>query len=637
MRPAFLFAPLVALVSCLSPPPAVASGSGDGGPTVSAVLPPALPWDGASRAVAMDPDTASEEALRWITPVEREGLARTPSYDETFAWLEELVAASDLLEMVSLGKSGEGRDLWMVVASADGAFTPEAMNEVRRERSKPIVLAQAGIHSGEIDGKDAGLMLLRNMTVPGTRDERPLLDRVQWLFVPIFNPDGHERRSPLGRINQRGPEEMGWRTNARNLNLNRDYAKADSPEMAAMLRAIGAWDPDLYIDLHVTDGMDYQYDITWGYGGEQSYSPAISRWLRTVLDPPVSAVLEQMGHFPGGLVFGVDPQNPAAGLFDWSAATPRFSDGYGAARHLPAILVENHSLKPYDQRVLGTYVFLTTVLDAVGHHGESLFAAVAQDRALRTPEVALRFGVDPEAEPETVDFLGVRWRHEASEVSGGQKVVWLGEPEDQTLPRVSPTVQATVKRPAAYWIPAAWTEVIGRLELHGVAMERIDAPRSVEVEMYRLTGTELAKAPFEGRVRLELTEEPEVERRLETYPAGSVRVSTDQTLGDLAVLLLEPGSPDSFVRWGFFHSVLSRTEYVEAYVMEPTGERMLAEDPELRKTFEAKLASDEAFAADPRARLQWLYQRSPFFDPKWRLYPVGREVPEPSADPAAAP
>ncbi len=184
------------------------------------ILPPLPEWNGKSKALVVAQDDP------WITPAERGELKTSPTYDETMAWLQKLVAAApERLRMLSLGKSPEGRDIWMVMATTEKAFTPEAL----RKGGKPIVLAQAGIHAGEIDGKDAGMMLLRDLTVRGTK--RELLEGANFLFVPIFNVDGHERRSRFSRVNQRGPEVMGWRTTSRNLNLNRDYAKADALEM----------------------------------------------------------------------------------------------------------------------------------------------------------------------------------------------------------------------------------------------------------------------------------------------------------------------------------------------------------------------------------------------------------------------
>ena len=572
------------------------------------ILPPLIPWNGASRALAVP---ASDP---WVTPSEASGFRTTPRYAETIAYLDRLVKASPNLKMISLGKSAEGRDVWLVIASKERAFTPDAL----RRTNKPIVLAQGSIHAGEMDGKDAGLMLLRDMTVRGTK--RELLDRANFLFVPIFNVDGHERFSRFSRINQRGPEESGWRTNARNLNLNRDYMKADAEEMRAMIRALVTWQPDLYIDLHVTDGADYQYDITYGWNDRQAHSPAIATWLESVFRPIVDAGLRAAGHIPGPLIFTDDP---LTGLRD-EQSDPRLSNGYGDARHLPTILVENHSLKPYDQRVLGTYVFLEHTLRAIGAQTATLRDAVAVDRASRPQRVPLAWKVPDGPPAEVIDFLGIASRDTLSPVSGGVRTEWLGTPVTGRTPlRRDSHVETSVAPPRAYWIPAAWREVIEKLDLHGISYERITAPRDVDVTMDRLHDPHYTTPQFEGHVRV--TASTTAERRREHYPAGSVRVSTDQPLGTLATLLLEPASPDSLFQWGFFDSILSPTEYVEGYIMEPMAERMLAEDPKLAEEFRARVESDAAFRGDPRARLQWFYERTPFYDERAMLYPVGRE------------
>ena len=271
--------------------------------------------------------------------------------------MRKLVAAAPQLQLMSLGKSPEGRDIWMVVAAEEKQFTPEAL----RKNGKPTILAQAGIHPGEIDGKDAGLMLLRDMTVRETK--RELLEHANFLFVPIFNVDGHERSSRFGRVNQRGPEITGWRTNSQNLNLNRDYAKVDTPEMEAMIRALNQWQPDLYLDLHVTDGSDYQYDITFGFNGAGGHSPAIASWLEKAFAPAVTSDLASMGHIPGStdVANWVDPLDLTKGIRSWMSDA-RFSNGYGDVCHLATVLLETHSLKPHDRRVLGTHVFLESVI-----------------------------------------------------------------------------------------------------------------------------------------------------------------------------------------------------------------------------------------------------------------------------------
>lgn len=575
-----------------------------------AILPPELQWSGKSQTLVAPKNDP------WLTPTERGDFASTPRYDETVAWLQKLVAAAPELKMISLGKSSEGRELWMVIASKERAFTPEAL----RAAGKPTLFAQAGIHAGEIDGKDAGMMLLRDLTV--RNQQRALLDHANLLFLPIFNVDGHERFSAFNRINQRGPSEMGWRATARNLNLNRDFAKADAPEMRALLRALTEWDPDFYMDLHVTDGADYQYDITFGYNERHAHSPAIATWLDDYFTPAVNRDLRAMGHIPGPLVNLINDRAPQEGNFGWTAS-PRFSNGYGDARHLPTVLIENHSLKPFKQRVLGTYVLLESTLRVLGKEGKKLRAAIQADRARRAAEVPLAWRVPRPPTPRTFEFLGVEPEVKFSAITNSEYVQWAGKIFTREIPVVMMNApDEIVRRPRAYLIPPAWEEVIARLAAHGIQMERLAAAQELEVEMYRLHETKLATQPFEGRVNVSC--KPVPEKRKQIFSAGTVRVSTDQPLGTLAMLLLEPGSGDSFLQWGFFLEALTPTEYVESYVMQPMAERMLAQDAALKAEFENKVKADSAFAKSPREKLQWLYQRTPFFDAQWRLYPVAR-------------
>lgn len=578
-----------------------------------AILPPLVPWDGKSRELMLGPGD------EWVTPSEETALTTTPRYDETVAWLERLVEAAPELSMTSLGKSGEGRDVWMVVASRDGA-SPETL----AASGKPILLAHGGIHSGEIDGKDAGLMFLRDLTVGGRHGD--LLDRAHLLFIPILNVDGHERFSPYGRMNQRGPAEMGWRTNRRNLNLNRDFAKLDTPELRALVAAIEHWQPDLYLDLHVTDGADYQYDITYGWNPDHGWSPAIAGWLDEVFRPAVDRELEAWGHVPGPLVLVANGRDLSGGFLGWTAG-PRFSNGYGDARHLATVLVENHSLKPYDQRVLGTYVLLAGAMDLLGREFEGLRRATAADRASRRSPLPLAFGV-PTGEPfPTVPFKAIRSELEPSTVSGNLVPRWTGEPEEIEASVVPFTrVTAIAERPSAYYVPAAWSEIAERLRLHGIEVERLAEPATVAVEMYRLPEAKLAESrnPFEGHARVD-PGEIVVEQHVRELAAGSWRVPTDQPLGDLAMLLLEPASPDSYFQWGFLLEILNRTEYFEAYAIEPMARRMMEEDPELAAAFHQKLLTDREFAGSPRARLRWFYERTPYYDGEYRLYPIARQ------------
>jgi len=574
------------------------------------ILPPRPPWSGKSKSLALAADDP------WATPFERSGLHDSPSYEATWAWLDRLVAAAPELHKLVLGTSLEGREIAMIAASREGASTPTAL----ARNGKPTLFAHSGIHAGEIDGKDAGMMLLRDMTVRGT--EKELLDHANFLFIPILSTDGHERSAPHNRINQRGPATMGWRTNGRNLNLNRDFAKIETRGVRALITALRTWQPDLYYDLHVTDGMDYQYDITYGFTGPHGHSPAIATWLGEVLRPRTDKALEDWAHIPGPLIFAADRRDPKAGAAGFTPG-PRFSNGYGDAIHLPTVLVENHSLKPFEQRVLGTYVLLEETLRVLADEADSLRAATAEDRARRAETVTLSWRVDPE-KADPIQFKGIDYDMVDSPISGTPYIKWNGKPVTWETKYYEPREPSdTITRPKGYWITADWQDIIDKLAHHGIEMTRIEAPREVTATMYRLEDVKLGRSGYEGRVRVDAVEAV-AEQRTWTFPKGSVYVSTDQPLGTLAVLLLEPDSADSFLRWGFFHEITQRTEYFEQYAVEPLAAKMMAADPELKKAFEEKLANDEAFAANPRARLEWFYVRSPYVDERWNIYPVAR-------------
>jgi len=573
-----------------------------------AILPPAIEWHGKSEALLLDADD------EWATPFEQNGLKTSPNYEETFAWLDTLIEQTDKLKKVSLGKSPQGRDIWMIIASSEGADSPQEL----QKNGKASILVQAGIHSGEIDGKDAGMMLLRDIVIG---EKEALLDNANLLFVPIFSVDAHERSTQYNRVNQRGPVNMGWRTTAKNLNLNRDFAKADALEMQHMLHAINEWQPALYIDVHVTDGIDYQYDVTFGYNQPQGLSPASYRWLEQNYRPAIEAELSAQGHIPGQLIFAIDNTDITKGMSLWNPS-PRYSNGYGDARHLPTILIENHSLKPFKQRVLGTYVMLEATLKTVGEQSTKLRSAIQQDKYSYSPQITLTW--KEQQQKKGWDFKGINYRLEQSAISGNDIVRWTGEPKlYPDLPVIGNSVaDIRVKRPSAYYIPPQWDEVIERLNIHGIRMTRLEAPTQLSVEQYRLSQPTFSVKDYEGRQRVSAQA---VLSPIDTLlPAGTVKIETRQPLGDLAILLLEPQSPDSLLQWGFFNPIFTRTEYIENYAVEPLAAQMLQENPKLQQAFNEAL-KDEAFAADPKARLRWFYQRSPYFDDNYEKYPVVRQ------------
>ena len=574
-------------------------------------LPPARNWKGKSENLIASPKDI------WCTPSEKSGFNETPDYQTTINWLTKLCSSVPFLKMVSIGKSPEGRDIQMVVASLE--MNPGS--SVIKSSKKPCLLVQAGIHSGEIDGKDAGLMLLRDLAFG---PKKALLEKVNLLFIPILNVDGHERNSPFSRPNQRGPQNMGWRTNAQNLNLNRDYAKADTREIRAVLNVINTYDPDFYMDIHVTDGADYQFDVTYGFVGSYGHSPSISAWLKNKFSPEVDRGLKTMGHIPGPLLNPVNWIDFAEGIAEFLTG-PNFSNVYADLRHLPGILVENHSLKPYKQRVLGTYVLLEETMKLIGKETSALMESITKDESIRSENVVLTWKAPDVKKPssDSIFHLGFKSKREISDLTGGEVTRWSQEIENKKIPFYDlKEVEITVKTPKGYWVPSFCTEVLERLKFHGIQLEISKQSTTVQLGMYRIKNPKFNSQPFEGRIQVKGNPIPETQSV--TMPAGSAWISTDQPLGELASLLLEPACPESFLQWGFFHSIFQKTEYTEAYFMEPLARKMIQDSPSLKEEFEQKKKEDPTFAQNADAILNWFNERSPYCDKTYLLYPVGR-------------
>ncbi len=574
----------------------------------------------------------------WATPAERSDYRTTPDYAETVAYLERLVRAyPQTLRLESFGTTGEGRDLKVVVASRDGAFDPGAIHGSGRV----VLLVQNAIHAGEMDGKDCCLALLRDLVREPRR--AGLLDRVVLVVIPVYNIDGHERRSPYHRINQNGPETMGWRANASNLNLNRDYLKADAPETRAFLRMFRRWQPDFFVDDHVTDGADFQYDVTFQLDATPDVVPDTARWIREVVTPEVTRRVNAAGHlaFPGQ-VFLKDALDPSQGLAFFENP-PRFSTGRMILENRPGLLVELHMLKDYRTRVTGNYELLVALLEVLNREAERLVELnrAADAAAARLGSAALRGSSFPlvvaaSGAPGATPFRGYRFDRFLSEVSGGPAIRYRPEAWDAEIPvDRGETVAVSVPLPAGYIIPPGWSPVVGVLEAHGVELQRTTSDWSGEVERYLCSGMEFPNHPFEGRFPIlrSGTFEPAKGRfgtctrvrERATFRSGSVVVGLAQPRAKVVLHWLEPEAPDSALRWGFFASIFERKETGEAYVVERLGKEELGRDPALRAEFEQRLAADPAFAGSPKARLAFFFDRSPWGRAnRVGEYPVGR-------------
>lgn len=552
----------------------------------------------------------------WQTTAERTAFRQTGTYAEAVEFCSRLDKASENAVVVKMGLSPQGREMVALILSKEPGFRSG------KSANKPVVLVQNGIHSGEIEGKDACMMLARDMVV-GNAPLSGLLDEVNLVILPVFSLDAHERRSPYNRANQNGPEEMGWRATAQNLNLNRDYIKADGGEMRLLLEKAQIWKPDFFIDNHTTDGGDWQYVVQY----DVPVGPCLDSEVSDVSKKFVKDVMPQVdgdGFLTAPYFGGFSYANPERGI-SLSTFGPRYSTGYFSMRNTPSLLVETHVLKPYEARVKGTYSINLRTFQWVAKNAKGLLGATrgAADRAK-----ALKVGSDLVVTNRTAQtsrpftFRGLEYAPNKSEISGGTINHWTDKKVDiQTTIRDEQIAGLAVKLPAAYLVPRAWTDVVDRLKLHGIQFSRVKASQALDSDVQLFVEPKLGTATFEGRQMPTYGLKPS-KRKIQVM-AGDLVVPVGQPLTRLVAQMLEPSAPDSFAKWGFFNVVFEEKEYAEDYALEPIAKKMLASDPALKAEFEERL-NDPAFANNPNARLRFFFERSPYFDDHLNVYPILR-------------
>ena len=572
-------------------------------------------------------------------------IAELSNYKET-GRLEEVERLSaelartwpEAVRSFEYGRSAEGRVMRGLLVSRTGALTPGDL----RAKAVPLLMIQGGIHPGESDGKDAGFAALRELLGNSSADR--LLERIAVLFVPAFNTDGHERVGRWNRPNQSGPVETGWRTTAQNINLNRDYMKADTPEMRAMLRLIDAWDPLVCADLHVTDGADFEPDMSLQVEPLNQGDATLrvsGRQMRDALIARLTEVGFQALDFYPDLA---STDDPASG-FALTVYSPRFSTGYFPQRNRFTVLVETHSWKDYAHRVRVMHNTITSLAEMVGARGRNWLELAHQaDQAamkLAGAEIPLDFtsswrepaqagGVTPDrdiSEARVIEFRGYAYTRAPSPISGG--LVTTYDPKTPQIWRVPLRDQVNVAISATaplggYVVPVAFAaDIAPRLDAHGIAFSRLQCSRDeIKAKAFRATEVRFSATPFEGRMRAQLTGSWHEE--MYCPQDGALFVPIAQPLARLVVALFEPRAPDSFAAWGLFNACFEQKEHMEPYVAEQIARDMLAQDPRLAAEFRSRCEHDAKFAASPVARLEFFLRRHASWDTRYNLYPVLR-------------
>jgi murein tripeptide amidase MpaA len=557
------------------------------------------------------------------TIAEQSGWIRTGRYDEVIQLCHAFQRKyPDKVRCSSFGTTPEGRPMLVLAASGDGALEPASA----KKKNRPVVLLQGGIHAGEIDGKDAGFWLLRDLLEGKTLPS--VLSRVTVVFVPVFNVDGHERFGRYHRPNQNGPEQMGWRVTAQNLNLNRDYTKADAPEMAAMLRLLQSWDPILYVDLHVTDGAQFEPDVSvlieplhFGDEGLRKLGQRIHDQFFQAMEAQKHLALDFYPSF-------VKDDDPASG-FALGVTLPRFSTGYWPLRNRFAVLVETHSWKDYATRVRSTRDAVQDLLEIAAREGGQWLRAARvadkEDARHGGSEVPVAYKTTGKSIP--LKFRGFAYTRQPSEVSG---VLWTRydphKPQIWEVPLFTELEATTVVQLPAegYLVPAGYAAWMSeKLRLHGFSFRTLRKTHpDVEVEAFRATEVKYKPESFEGHLIPSLKGAWRSEKR--ELPARSLFVPVAQPGRALLAYLMDPASADSFAAWGFFNACFEQKEYMENYVAEEAAREMMQRDPQLKAAFQRKVAEDTEFAKSPAARLRFFNQRHPSWDERYNLYPVYR-------------
>ncbi|MFH2142680.1 MAG: M14 family metallopeptidase [Bacteroidota bacterium] len=561
------------------------------------------------------------DPTEWLLEYEKSGYTKTATYDEVISFCKKLDAFSDQVYYSNFGTSVQGYVLPLLIIDKDG-FTD--VSEVRKS-GKVVLLVEANIHAGEPEGVDAGFMLVRDIIV--NKKYENLLDHVTLLFIPSFNVDGHRRFIKYSRINQNGPEMMGWRTTAQNLNLNRDFLKADAVEMKSWLKLFNEWLPDFFIDCHTTDGADYQYALTYGLEIKGNMDADQTNWQKETYLDRITKMMEGAGYPIFPYVAFSRWHDPKSGLRSWISKA-MLSTGYVSYQNRPGLLIETHMLKNYENRVSSTYEMIKFTMEILNdQYKELLNINMVADERISSPEFRkTEFPLDYKLSNDSVIvvFRGIEYTEEISDMTNGPWFKYNGSKKDFNLALFNDLkTDKSVKLPDVYIIPTEWTDVIERIKLHGIKFIELEKDTSILIKTYKFKNVRWDQSPYEGRQKIQNFDSEEIETSM-LFQRGSILIDMNQRRAKIIALILEPESPDSYFQWGFFNTIFEQKEYSETYVMETMAREMLAKDSILKAEFEKKIKEEPDFADNQWAICNWFYSKTPYWDERINVYPVGK-------------
>ncbi|RMA57845.1 M14 family metallopeptidase [Ulvibacter antarcticus] len=557
-----------------------------------------------------------EQDYNFETVFESSEGTETATYSEVIEFYTQLAEANTSIAMYTMHKTDSGEPLHLITFNPDRSFESE-FSEANR---KNVLLINNGIHPGESDGIDASMLLMRDLA--NGKIAAPVNTLVA--VIPVYNIGGALNRNSTTRTNQNGPKEYGFRGNARNYDLNRDFIKADTKNARAFTHLFRTVNPDLFIDNHVSNGADYQYVLTHLFTQHNKLGGALGNYLSTSFRPQLedSLNVKSLDITPYVNVFNRTPDSGFSQFFDG----PRYSTGYAALFNTLGMMVETHMLKPYKQRVEGTYELMKSFI-SIADKDADLIKEMRKNAASNFKSgdyYATQWKIDS-TKTTVLNFKGYEGTMIPSEITASQRLKYDRSKAFEKEVVYYNTFKASdsVKIPSAYIIPKGYWNVLELLKLNKIAYSEIKKDSTLEAEVYHIKKYETTKGPYEGHY---LHYNTEVDTKTENVAVhqGDIIVQTDQAGMRYLLEILEPQAVDSFFNWNFFDTILQQKEGFSPYVWEDQALTFLNENSELKLEFDTKKAADKSFASNWYAQLDWIHKQSPNYEKAHLRYPIIR-------------
>lgn len=534
----------------------------------------------------------------------------TPTYPEVIDWYELVADMSKYVSVQPVGMTDAGYPLHEVFISSGGGA------------DKVNLMINNAIHPGEPCGVDASMLLVRDLIAK--ENLQLLLKRVNIIIIPFYNIGGGLNRGSYSRANQVGPKEHGFRGNAKHLDLNRDFIKADSRNALAFTDIFQKWRPHIFIDTHTSNGADYQYVMTLISTQKDKLPSVMSQYQETQYLPDIYEKMAAGKYEMTPYVYSRGTPDTGIRAF---LDLPRYSSGYAALHGALSSMPETHMLKPYADRVASTYNYLLANLEYAAAEYKTLLDLRKSYNSYVSAqqEFAVQWELD-KTQSRAIAFKGYEATYKASAVSDQPRLYYdHDQPYEKQVDYYDtyrPT--KTIVTPSSYVIPFAYDKVIQRLRANGVAMQSLTKDTIIDVQQYSIKDYKTVDAPYEGHYLHYDTEVESLSVRPVRYAKGSVVVDCNQPANPYIVHTLEPEAADSFFSWNFFDGILMQKEHFSAYVFEDTAARLLNRDPMLKAALDQAKRNDPALAEDGSAQLEWVYKHSPYYESGYRTYPIGR-------------